>query len=218
MNDSPYRESGLGAGEALVCLFCGSERDANADHCEKCGVSCAPLSADDNAATSFACPRCGNFLALASFGRATLKSCEKCHGVFLPALQFSIIVTDYMNGVDLPLGATMLPLPPGKQIDRLPILKCIACHTEMDRVNFASRSDAIIDVCAIHGIWLDPGELVPMLHFVKTRADLGEVPLSDAEKEDMIELRTALTASQQREFSANIAASHILAMLRAHRR
>jgi Zn-finger nucleic acid-binding protein len=205
MEDSPYRESGLGAGEAPVCLFCGSERDANADHCEKCGVSCAPPAANDDAASSFACPRCGNFLALASFGRATIKSCKKCHGVFLPALQFSIIVHDYMNGMELPVGDTLLPLPPGQEIDRIAPVMCIGCGKEMDRVNFASRSDAIIDVCIVHGIWLDPPELIPMLHFVKTRAELGEVPLTDAEKQDQIELAKERDESMQRMQFADLA-------------
>jgi Zn-finger nucleic acid-binding protein len=216
VSESPYRESGLGTGEPLVCLFCGWERDANADHCVKCGVSCVSPSADDGAASSFACPRCGNFLALASFGRATIKSCEKCHGVFLPAIQFSIIVTDYLNGVELPLGVAMLPLPPSKQIDRLPILKCIACNKDMDRVNFASRSDAIIDVCMMHGIWLDPPELVPMLHFVKTRAELGEVPMTDAERETEAQLRVEAQDSAKRQARISRRANSILESMRQH--
>ncbi len=127
-----------------------------------------------------------------------MSACEKCHGVFLAAQDFTLVVTDYMNGVELPVGVELLPIAPGNEIDRIPIVKCLFCLKEMERVNFASRSDAIIDVCMVHGLWLDAGELVPMLHFVKTRADLGEVPLTDAEKQDLADLEKDREESQQR--------------------
>lgn len=110
----------------------------------------------------------------------------KCHGCFVPSLQFSWIVNDYLAGVDLPLGdlPPPPPLPKGAHDPKFDKVVCIACSREMDRFNFASRSGAIVDVCNMHGIWLDAGELVSILHFVKTRHDLGGVPVSDEERHD----------------------------------
>lgn len=130
-------------------------------------------------------------------------------------MQLTIIVKDYVHGVELPLGVLRPPLPPGQEIDRLGFVQCIACHKDMDRVNFASRSDAIVDVCAVHGLWLDAGELIPMLHFVKTREELGDVPLSEAEKQDQLDLRADLAESLRREFANNMSAMNIIVNLRS---
>ncbi|MEO7112388.1 MAG: hypothetical protein ABI183_18225 [Polyangiaceae bacterium] len=187
MTDSPYRSSGLGENEATICLFCGLAYEPGANQCRKCAVSSGSTAGDeagDEARDGFPCPRCAEPLTASSFGRAFIKPCKKCHGMFIPARQFSMILNDYLHAVDLPIGLLPPPLPPGKEVSHAAAVHCIVCSKEMDRVNFASRSDALVDVCNVHGIWLDPGELLPILHFVKTRATLGEVPLSEAELED----------------------------------
>jgi Zn-finger nucleic acid-binding protein len=214
MSDSPYRNpADFSTIEPTHCLFCGAERNAHGD-CAGCGAIIPPPSNDESLGTGYPCPRCKQMLVPTSFGRATIKRCEKCHGFFVPSMQFSMVVNDYVGGVELPLGALLPPLPPGKDIDRIPTVKCVACDKEMDRVNFASRSDAIIDVCTTHGIWLDPGELVPMLHFVKTRADLGEVPLSEEERQELVQMALARDASLDRMHYANVAALVIAATMR----
>ena len=149
-----------------------------------CGADNA--NADDAASMGgLLCPRCRTSLTPKPFGRAAIHACGTCRGIFVGAIQFSLIIHDYIAGVELPLGA--LPMnPPSAHPEQdvakvLPIVTCVACVHEMDRTNFASRSGAIVDVCAKHGIWLDAGELVPMLHFVKTRAERLDVPLTEAE-------------------------------------
>lgn len=215
MSESPYRDSGLGSGETPVCLFCGSECDANAKRCEKCGVSRAKTAADETSLAGFACPRCNHLLEPKALGRAAINACENCHGMFLPSMQFSILVHDYLSGVELPLGTTLVPLPPGKEIDRVALLKCIACGKDMDRVNFASRSDAIVDICTVHGLWLDAGELVPMLHFVKTREERGTVPLTEQEIADRAGLDKDRQESDVRVGYLDLALARVL---REHRR
>ena len=169
--------------DSKSCLFCGGNCDAKGS-CVLCGADNA--SAGDAASMGgLLCPRCRSSLTPKPFGRASIHACGSCRGIFVGAIQFSMIIHDYVAGVELPLGA--LPVnPPSAHPEQdvakvLPIVTCVACVREMDRTNFASRSGAIVDVCSKHGIWLDAGELVPMLHFVKTRADLGKVPLTEAE-------------------------------------
>lgn len=149
----------------------------------------------------FPCPRCAEtFLEPSAFGRATIKVCKQCHGCFVPALQFTFIINDYLDGIELPLGS-LPPPPPRKKAGNDPKLErviCIACKRDMDRFNFASRSGAIVDVCSVHGIWLDGGELVPILHYVKTRNELGEVPRSQAEIDEENASLKALVESTER--------------------
>jgi len=212
MSEGPYREADSGgSGEVTHCLFCGEERDDATGACLRCKAVTGALRIDDSPDAGFPCPRCSAPLSRQSFGRATIKACGACRGFFCPALQFSILVNDYASGVALPLD-TLAVLPPGKEVSRLAFVNCIACGSAMDRVNFASRSDAIVDVCASHGIWLDAGELIPILHFVKTRAELGEVPLSEQEIADHAALVAERVASGHREFRAGMAA-HVITLL-----
>lgn len=51
----------------------------------------------------------------------------------------------------------------------------------MDRARFAQRAALVVDVCALHGIWLDAGELAGILDFVKQRTT-GQVELDAAER------------------------------------
>jgi len=46
----------------------------------------------------------------------------------------------------------------------------------MERVRFAGHAFLLVDVCAVHGIWLDAGELVSLVNFVKQRASGTELP------------------------------------------
>ena len=201
MSGAPYRIAGdFASTEPTHCLFCGVDRGGDGT-CPQCHAW-SGAGPDETPNIGFPCPRCeGESLAPRPFGRAIVKVCAKCRGFFVPALQFSFILNDYLAGVELPIGE-LPPLPPrpeGTVDPKLAKVTCIACKREMDRLNFASRSDAIIDVCNVHGIWLDAGELVPMLHFAKTRAELGSVPLSDEEKREENEMLRAKLASMARE-------------------
>ena len=143
---------------------------------------------------------------MSPFGRAKVKVCAACHGLFVPALQFSFLVNDYLAGVDLGIGAFPPPPPslPGRPDPKMEPVTCVACRREMDRVQFASRSGAIVDVCNMHGTWLDGGELVPILHFLKTRAELGDVPLSDQEIEDLKQLDQERSRVENHLFYLNL--------------
>ncbi len=200
MNDSPYRAPALSTPEVTHCLFCGEERRPDGA-CKKCLAWSGASPVDDTPDAGFACPRCKTtYLRVEAMGRAKVKVCDGCHGVFVPAFQFSILVNDYIADQPLPLGS--LPPPPpsfsGASDPKIDLVTCVACRREMDRLQFAARSGAVIDVCNMHGIWLDGGELVAVLHFVKTRAELGDVPLSDQEKVDLAVLEHERIDSEAR--------------------
>lgn len=200
MNDSPYREAGLSSSEVTHCLFCGEERRSDGA-CTKCMAWSGANPVDDTPDAGFACPRCKTtYLRVEGLGRAKVKVCDRCRGLFVPAFQFSVLVNDYVADQPLPVGSFPPPPPslPDKADPRIELVTCVACRREMDRLQFAVRSGATVDVCNVHGIWLDGGELVAILHFVKTRAELGEVPLSDQEKADRALLDQERLASETR--------------------
>ena len=72
-----------------------------------------------------------------------------------------------------------VPLPPGRELPRqalLALVRCPHCPNVMERVRFADRASLVVDVCPAHGIWLDAGELVSIVEFVKERHTSGSVP------------------------------------------
>ena len=40
-----------------------------------------------------------------------------------------------------------------------PLARCPCCRCDMERATFAARSGISVDVCIVHGIWFDAGEL-----------------------------------------------------------
>jgi Zn-finger nucleic acid-binding protein len=77
----------------------------------------------------------------------------------------------------------------------LQIVDCPDCHREMDRARFAQRASLVVDICLVHGMWLDAGELVSLLTFVKDRgagvAVPGAIEREDQEKWDRISVERA---------------------------
>jgi Zn-finger nucleic acid-binding protein len=47
-------------------------------------------------------------------------------------------------------------------------IPCPECEALMTRRNFGSNSGVIVDVCAMHGIWFDVGELPRVIAFVES--------------------------------------------------
>jgi Zn-finger nucleic acid-binding protein len=82
----------------------------------------------------------------------------------------------------------------------------------MDRVRFADRASLIVDVCKPHGIWLDAGELVAVLDFVKQRAEGKVIPgpeeLAEEAKWDRID---TLRYRAEREVDAHASRAERLA-------
>jgi Zn-finger nucleic acid-binding protein len=46
-------------------------------------------------------------------------------------------------------------------------LPCLVCDDFMVRRNYAMKSGIIIDVCRLHGVWLDDGEARRVIEFIE---------------------------------------------------
>ncbi len=148
--------------------------------------------------------------------RVHVEQCSRCLGCFTRTADFSELVSREEAGTNGALKQ-FVPLAPGRELPRQTLLapvRCPHCAREMDRARFAQRAAIVIDVCPSHGMWLDAGELVAVLNFVKDRTE-GAVPLSQVERVEEEHWRRVgeLRAEEERIVSLNatLAESHLRA-------
>jgi Zn-finger nucleic acid-binding protein len=150
-----------------------------------CGARCSAWGEAER--DGLLCPRCGGRIwrVQLDVSAVHVEQCSRCLGCFARAGDFSELLDREEAGQDTALRR-FVPVAEGRELPRqtvLPIVRCPHCGREMDRVRFAQRASLIVDVCPPHGIWLDAGELVAVLEFVKQRSK-GEVAPGPAERED----------------------------------
>ena len=150
-----------------VCPFCaGRTRDPASPRtavCPRCEVPLKVHLAGHERDEYDLCPSCGGlWLDRAKFHRATRKA---------DVYKYNKKKGEYLRG----------PLR-----DPLKYIPCVRCGKVMNRKNFARISGVIIDECGSHGLWLDPGELEKIRHFI---ADGGLEASRDSEIE---KIRTEL--------------------------
>lgn len=91
---------------------------------------------------------------------------------------WSAMMDDLAAGNERPYAGvgewTGKPLPLAEMIA---MLACPGCKREMDRMAFAGRSKVSLDVCTLHGLWFDGGELAKVLDIVRYQnTHGGELP------------------------------------------
>jgi Zn-finger nucleic acid-binding protein len=151
-----------------------------------CGVAC---SAWTGKVGDLPCPRCGGAtLSRVALDVATIhvEQCARCLGSFVRTRDFSELLAREEAGEDVGLRH-FVPLPPGRELPRqtrLALVGCPHCRKQMERVRFAGRASLLVDVCAAHGIWLDAGEVVSLVNFMKQRATGATPPDPVADEED----------------------------------
>ena len=193
---------------SVPCAACGRSVAAPLERCE-CGAPCTAWSLSP--AHDLACPRCNGPLHRVALDGASVhvEQCAHCLGCFARTLDFSELVRREEAGLAVDLRA-FVPLAPGRELPRQVLLDpvpCPHCLREMDRVRFAHRASMVVDVClAAHGIWLDAGELVGIVNFLKKRKE-GKVTPDAAEIEDerRWERIRAVHAEEARVVDAHVA-------------
>ena len=181
-----YRSASTRAPGSLRCLFCGAPHSPDDAVCGACNSEVGSHGAAAHGALG--CPRChGTLKDLALEGvHVTVHQCERCHGTFLEVGDWTELADRAALGERLPIGS-FVPLAPGEELPRQTMLapvECPACAASMERVTFGVRSRTVVDVCKVHGLWLDAGELVAVLAFIKYRQEHPDLPPSQAEMEE----------------------------------
>lgn len=170
--------------QALHCLSCGARL---ADYAQQCAACHSPVSnvPHQPIAEGARCPRCKTRnIASGVLARKQVSAdcsyfeCTICFGNFVEPHEWSAMAEEAIaNDPRLKAVAPHAELP---RTETFGMLQCPGCNRELDRLEFAGRSKVSIDVCAVHGAWFDPGELVKVLEVVRFRNEhAGAMPAED---------------------------------------
>lgn len=140
-------------------MFAGSR------FCARCGAEAAREAVEN--ATPMSCPRCAEPLEALRLGTTTLRECAACGGLWVdPATLQTLSDSREQQAAVASALAAHVPTRDTAP-DTVRYIRCPQCAKVMNRVNFARSSGVIMDVCKVHGIWLDRGELRRVVGFVE---------------------------------------------------
>jgi Zn-finger nucleic acid-binding protein len=145
------------------CAHCFHMSVADALHCAGCGrdLGLEPVARDG----TLACPDCKVPMSVMECGTGALHDCARCGGQFVEHDAMRDLIERH-DRLDPHLGRRSIAAAP---VDtRVRYVACPACGALMNRRNFGANSGVIVDVCAKHGTWFDPGELPRVLSFVES--------------------------------------------------
>jgi Zn-finger nucleic acid-binding protein len=170
--------------ETVACPKCMGMMFVGTQFCPHCGARATPIEQGDT--TKLACPRCHAALQDVQVAGTPLEECTHCGGLWVDVGNFEHICST----AQAQEAATGLRLPPPVALDpNVRYLKCPRCANIMNRMNYASRSGIIINVCTPHGIWLDRDEIRQIIAFIRAGG------LDHARKIELQELQDAHRAT-----------------------
>lgn len=144
------------------CADCFHMSAPDALHCAGCGreLGLEPIARDG----TLPCPDCRLPMAVMECGPSALHDCVRCGGQFVEHEALRDLVERHDR---FDVGGRRKPaLAP---VDtRVRYVACPVCHALMNRRTFGAGSGVIVDACAKHGTWFDPGELPRVLSFVES--------------------------------------------------
>jgi Zn-finger nucleic acid-binding protein len=150
-------------GKTIPCPHCLGNNPADCRFCVKCGRPVKGLIRDGNVMDDRVCPRCQVPMHGKQVGEFSVMECRQCGGFFVPNDTFEMM-QEKSRRVIFPTGGIPRVQPDLSQAVRY--VRCPVCRTMMNRTNFARVSGVIVDMCKVHGIWFDPGELEKIMDFI----------------------------------------------------
>lgn len=173
--------------------------------CGHCGAKAVETAVVDEAKLGV-CPRCKIKLTLLQVGKTSMRECERCDGMWADVSTFEHLcaTSEERSAVLGFLGERNRTVEPSPTISYVP---CPDCSQLMNRSNFAKVSGVIIDICKLHGVWFDAGELPRIIEFVqKGGMDMArqrERMAIDAERDKLRDEQRKF-GIQNRRFDMNI--------------
>lgn len=153
-----------GAPVATVrCGCCFHMNAPEAAYCSGCGreLGLEPVARDG---APLDCPDCRMPMDPLDCGPGALYDCSRCGGQFVEHAALRDLL-EHHDGLE---SAERRPARPESVDTRVRYVSCPACRSMMNRRNFGAGSGVIVDVCAKHGTWFDPGELPRVLAYVES--------------------------------------------------
>jgi Zn-finger nucleic acid-binding protein len=175
------------------CGHCSAWNLASAQHCHACGRSLGGAAVDAGRAAGGPCLRCGAVLYPRLYAELDVDECDKCGGLFVEAEMMQKIVAQRTTASAHGLHLALPERPRARELD-VRYLRCPACQKHMNRQVFARVSGVIVDVCKVHGVWFDGGELAASLAFIERG---GMAKAHRRELDQLIEERRALRSAER---------------------
>jgi Zn-finger nucleic acid-binding protein len=101
-------------------------------------------------------------------GGSQLRECPRCEGIWTDTESLRQICADREKQSAVLGMPNPLPADAGVNMEQhIRYLPCPICRALMNRVNFASFSNVIVDVCREHGTWFDRDELRRVVDFIR---------------------------------------------------
>lgn len=109
-----------------------------------------------------ACPRCNKPLLERTVGTAAIEACDACQGLLVEQKHLVPLLSFLSKN-----SADVLDLdhPPEAVADSNPPIPCPDCEKTMQRFGYMESRLVMLDRCnACWLVWIDDGELPPMVH------------------------------------------------------
>ena len=113
------------------------------------------------------CPRCE--VALRASRRKTF-SCADCLGLFVPRGAMPLVLAALRDGHDIELSMApyrTMHRGDARTDERSHYLRCPDCAGLMNRTELITGAGVVVDMCLVHGVWFDRGELSHAAGYVK---------------------------------------------------
>ncbi len=170
---------------SLLCPECYAANPRRSQFCCSCGVTLEPEAVGAAKATRHACPVCAVPLFERRLGNAWVEECTQCHGLFITVSHFQHLV-QHASQAPKPDAARASPAAPRAPASATVVYRrCPECNELMQRRNYERASGVVVDICALHGHWLDANELEAIGRFISSgeQARLREREALEAERE-----------------------------------
>ncbi len=154
-----------------MCPRCLARISGQAKYCHHCGTTIHP-NAIAAGTSELACPVCGDAHSrhprtLSNRGHVGLE-CRRCTGLWLDHAVFDHFVGQAKERSVAGLGAAGQSRAGVSAQQAGPAYrKCVHCSAIMNRKNYGKRSNVVIDLCRLHGVWFDADELNRILTWVQ---------------------------------------------------
>lgn len=147
--------------DKIFCSYCGARNDVDLDGFKP--LNTRPLQ-------SRPCPVCHDDMRTIDVGKKVpffIERCDSCYGLFFDKNELEeMIETSVKGGKNVDIGLLTELVENPRYVDVIVYRRCPVCKKHMQRKNYGRRSGVVMDVCADHGIWLDPGELRQIMEWV----------------------------------------------------
>ncbi len=159
----------------MDCTNCGAPLPAKSNICPYCktvadtDLRTLRRRTTKRGESTRLCPRCQINLKLITINLSQpveIDRCEECMGIFFDTGELEDLVdasVKQVGEVDYQRLTRFMQEERKVETQVVKYIKCPVCSELMHRKNYGWGSGVIIDTCAVHGIWLDGGELEQIL-------------------------------------------------------